>query len=303
MGGSVQITDIASDERFFSYRAADLLHFELIDWAIGRGCRLFDFGPVRYAGQRRYKKKWGVELREYAHYCFPARKGRAPLSDRSLSMRAARSLWRHRPERARGPGWTAAEAGAGHMMEFEELVAVLRCLDCSGPLRSCDPAGLVCAGCGRAYPVVEGIPAMIEADAEAAVWQGYFRERAENLGDSESANSYFNLRSFRIVKDNLLKLVGPAGRPVDPGHRLRHGPFLAIAGRSEPSRGRGYLLRDGRLRPKEGSGGGPVDGEKAAVRPGTFELVIANNIIQSFRDGGPFVAEAARVLRPEGASS
>jgi CelD/BcsL family acetyltransferase involved in cellulose biosynthesis len=97
VGRSVQITDIASDERFFAYRAADLLPFELIDWAIGRGFSVFDFGPVRYEGQRRYKKKWGVELHEYAHYCFPARKGRGPLSDQTLPMRAMRSLWRYVP--------------------------------------------------------------------------------------------------------------------------------------------------------------------------------------------------------------
>lgn len=97
VGRSVQITDIASDERFFRYRPSDLLHFELIDWAIGRRFSLFDFGPARYEGQRRYKKKWGVELLEYSHYCFPARKGRAPLSDQALPVRAARSLWRHVP--------------------------------------------------------------------------------------------------------------------------------------------------------------------------------------------------------------
>ncbi len=97
VGRSVQITDIASDERFFAYRAPDLLHFELIEWAVGQGCRLFDFGPVRYEGQRRYKKKWGVELHAYAHYCYPARMGRAPLSDQTLPARAARSLWRFVP--------------------------------------------------------------------------------------------------------------------------------------------------------------------------------------------------------------
>ena len=99
VGRSVQITDIASDERFFSYRAADLLHYDLIDWAIGQGFRLFDFGPVRYEGQRRYKMKWGAELHPYFHYCLPARTGRGPLSDRTLPVRAARSLWRFVPSR------------------------------------------------------------------------------------------------------------------------------------------------------------------------------------------------------------
>jgi hypothetical protein len=97
VGGSVQITDIASDERFFRYRANDLLHFELIDWAVSNGLRIFDFGPVRYAGQRQFKKKWGVEVREHSYYYSPAQRMRAPLSDQSPAARAARSLWRFIP--------------------------------------------------------------------------------------------------------------------------------------------------------------------------------------------------------------
>jgi CelD/BcsL family acetyltransferase involved in cellulose biosynthesis len=97
VGDSVQITDIASDERFFPYRANDFLHFEFIEWAIARGCRRFDFGPVRYAGQRQYKKKWGVELHEYAYYYVPFRKPKRPLSDQSRLARTASALWRFLP--------------------------------------------------------------------------------------------------------------------------------------------------------------------------------------------------------------
>jgi CelD/BcsL family acetyltransferase involved in cellulose biosynthesis len=97
VGRSMQITEIVTDERFFRYRASDLLHFELIDWAVRNGCRLFDFGPVRYAGQRQYKKKWGVEVRGHFYYYAPGQKGRAPLSDRSLPARAARTIWRRVP--------------------------------------------------------------------------------------------------------------------------------------------------------------------------------------------------------------
>jgi CelD/BcsL family acetyltransferase involved in cellulose biosynthesis len=97
VGTSVQITDIATDERFFACRAADLLHYELIEWAAGDGFRVFDFGPVRYEGQRRYKLKWGVELHGYAHYCYPARTGRGPLSDQTAAARAARAVWRFVP--------------------------------------------------------------------------------------------------------------------------------------------------------------------------------------------------------------
>jgi predicted N-acyltransferase len=99
VGNSVQITDIASDERFFPYRPSDFLHFEFIEWAIGRGCRWFDFGPVRYAGQKQYKKKWGVELHEYANYYVAIRKPKRPISDRSIPARLASTVWKLLPER------------------------------------------------------------------------------------------------------------------------------------------------------------------------------------------------------------
>jgi len=94
VGKSVHITDIASDERYFFARANDFLHFELIQWAIANDFRCFDFGPVRYPGQRQYKKKWGVELLEYAYYYFPKDRFRKPFSDRSLPARLASSCWK-----------------------------------------------------------------------------------------------------------------------------------------------------------------------------------------------------------------
>ncbi len=94
VGESVQITDIASDERFFPLRANDLLHYEFIRWAIEQGFRSFDFGPVRYPGQRQYKKKWGLEFHEYCHYYFPRRGRRRPLSDGNRWVRAGSAVWR-----------------------------------------------------------------------------------------------------------------------------------------------------------------------------------------------------------------
>jgi ubiquinone/menaquinone biosynthesis C-methylase UbiE len=185
------------------------------------------------------------------------------------------------------------------MMDFAELIAILRCLDCSGPLMSRE-AGLICSGCGRAYPVVAGIPVMIEADAEAKVWQGYFRRQAETLGDSESANSYFNLRSFRIVKDSLLKLIGrPAGLSIlDIGCGTGHfSQSLAGANRLV---GVDISFEMAAYAREKGLATVQSTGNKLPFAPETFALVIANNIIQSIREAGPFVAEAARVLRPGG---
>jgi predicted N-acyltransferase len=95
VGSSVQITDIVSDERYFPLRGNDFLHFELIQWAVSHGYKCFDFGPVRYPGQMRYKKKWGLEFHEYSYFYIPFGKMKKPLSDRSLFGRTASTVWKH----------------------------------------------------------------------------------------------------------------------------------------------------------------------------------------------------------------
>ena len=185
------------------------------------------------------------------------------------------------------------------MMDAQGLVAILRCLGCAGPLRARE-SGLVCPGCGRAYPVVENIPIMMETGAEAEAWQDYFRCRAATLGDSESANSYFNLRSFRIVKDNLLKIVGqPQGLLIlDIGCGTGH--FSRSLAEANRLVGVDISFEMASFARRKGLATVQSTGKKLPFAAETFALVIANNVIQSFTEGGPFVAEAARILRPGG---
>lgn len=51
-------------------RANDLAHYYLMTWAVKHKIKYFDFGPVRYEGQRHYKEKWGVELKPYSYWYF-----------------------------------------------------------------------------------------------------------------------------------------------------------------------------------------------------------------------------------------
>jgi ubiquinone/menaquinone biosynthesis C-methylase UbiE len=184
-------------------------------------------------------------------------------------------------------------------MTFRELVAVLRCLDCGGPLRGGE-TGLACPGCGRAYRVVESIPVMMDEDPEAEVWKGYFQRLAGARGDSESANSYFNLRSFRIVRGNLLRLIGrPSGIPIlDIGCGTGH--FSRSLAEGNRLIGADISLEMASYARTKGLATVQSSGRKLPFGPESFALVIANNVIQSFREGGPFVREAARVLRPGG---
>ncbi len=48
-----------------------------------------------------------------------------------------------------------------------ELLAIMQCPACTGDLAERpDPPALVCASCGRAYPVRDGIPVMLVDEAE-----------------------------------------------------------------------------------------------------------------------------------------
>ena len=48
-----------------------------------------------------------------------------------------------------------------------KLLAIMQCPACTGELSErMDPPALVCADCGRAYPVREGIPVMLIEEAE-----------------------------------------------------------------------------------------------------------------------------------------
>jgi len=53
--------------------------------------------------------------------------------------------------------------------EFDPAVlSLLACPACRGKLRQ-EGAHLKCASCGRAYPIVDGIPVLIAERAESAV--------------------------------------------------------------------------------------------------------------------------------------
>ena len=47
-----------------------------------------------------------------------------------------------------------------------KLLEILICPDCQQPVREQDPdQGLECSGCGRVYPVRDGIPVMLVDEA------------------------------------------------------------------------------------------------------------------------------------------
>jgi uncharacterized protein len=68
--------------------------------------------------------------------------------------------------RLRVPPGAILVHGSGDCMIDEELLAILACPACKEPIRL-EQQEIVCTGCGRRYPVRDGIPIMLLEEATA----------------------------------------------------------------------------------------------------------------------------------------
>jgi len=95
-GRRVNIISIVSNETVWKFSPNDAVHWAFIKWAAESGFRFFDFGSVRYEGQRTYKKKWGTVFEEHAHYFLPADAetvARSTFNSSSPRMSQLAKLW------------------------------------------------------------------------------------------------------------------------------------------------------------------------------------------------------------------
>jgi len=90
-GNRVSIINTISDQEYWHLRPNDLLHWSLIQWARDRNCDVFDFGTVRYDGQKTFKQKWGAELTKHNHYFIGEARA---LNSSSETMQVMAEVWR-----------------------------------------------------------------------------------------------------------------------------------------------------------------------------------------------------------------
>jgi ubiquinone/menaquinone biosynthesis C-methylase UbiE len=184
-------------------------------------------------------------------------------------------------------------------MNLERILPRLRCIDCGGPLESAASA-LRCPGCGRNYPVNQDIPVLVQADSEEQIWEAYFHRLIEKTGDAEAANSYFSLGSFRLVRESVLELstdindqdvldvgcgTGHLSGSLAGGNRLI-GVDISLKMLTHAA-AKGLLVAQS-------------SGKRLPFADRNFDLVLAINILQSLRQGGPLIQELARVAKPGG---
>ncbi len=92
VGQSVCLTQIVSDPTAWELRAVDAVHAAFIAWAAAAGLRRFEFGTMRYAGQRQYKLKWGCRRVTWARVG-----GGPPPAPESAAALLVRAAWRRLP--------------------------------------------------------------------------------------------------------------------------------------------------------------------------------------------------------------
>lgn len=95
----------------------------------------------------------------------------------------------------------------------EEVRAILRCLDCQSGLNS-GPDGLVCAGCGRQYPLLNGVIRFVGAQEYAGSfgfqWKLYSRTQLDDASSQRSESAFRRRTGFRPedLKGKLVLDVG-----------------------------------------------------------------------------------------------
>jgi SAM-dependent methyltransferase len=95
----------------------------------------------------------------------------------------------------------------------EEILAILRCLDCRSSLTP-QTGGLVCSTCGRQYPLMKGVLRFVDAQEYAGSfgfqWQLYARTQLDDASSQRSERAFRRRTGFR-PEDLAGKLVLDVG--------------------------------------------------------------------------------------------
>ena len=160
------------------------------------------------------------------------------------------------------------------------------CPNCKGVLQVED-AGLVCRGCSRAYPIINGIPVFLE-EYDQSTWSDYtLAEYGEGL---EKGNDRF-LR-YMANWETLLDLGGGDGVYSAPAAKIVRDVYCV-----DPS-----LIALQKMTSREIPNLYPVNaaGESLPFQDDFFDGVFLLFAIEHLENAAPMLGEIYRVLKPQG---
>jgi len=107
----------------------------------------------------------------------------------------------------------SGSVGLSQSTVAEEVLAILRCLSCRGPLDARENE-LVCSGCGRKYPCVDGVFRFVDAQQYTGSfgfqWHVHARTQLDTHENKRSENDFRERTGFR-PQDLAGKLVLDVG--------------------------------------------------------------------------------------------
>jgi len=181
----------------------------------------------------------------------------------------------------------------------EKLLNYLRCPGCHSPLIN-QGQSLLCSGCQRTYSLFRNIPQLLNQSALKDNWQKYFEAQLREKGDTVAANSYLNQGHFHRLQQTVLETIGQASHKVIVDVGCGTGHFTASLASQNILLGLDFSLE--MLLRAEAKGFFPVQARatELPLADNSFDLVLANSIIQCLPDVGKFLAELVRVCSPGG---
>lgn len=137
------------------------------------------------------------------------------------------------------------------------------------------------------------------ADSRGA-WGRFFDDVSRTKGDTEAANSYISVRNFRLLRAEVMDLLGGLGgaRVLDAGCGTGHFSLPLAAGNAVVGVDfSGEMLAFARRK-----GLVPVRAAAEALpfSDGVFDVALTANVLHLSSDGAALVREIVRVVKPGG---
>ncbi|MCX7974796.1 MAG: methyltransferase domain-containing protein [Candidatus Aminicenantes bacterium] len=181
----------------------------------------------------------------------------------------------------------------------EKLLHRLRCPSCYHPLYY-DGQILSCSACQQSYLFYKNIPLLSKQARIDRDWERFFNGQVKQKGDTIAANSYLNEHHFYLLQQAVLEMVGPVKNMniIDIGCGTGH--FSASLAKENLLVGLDLSLQ--MLMAAEAKGFYPIQASalELPLAENSFDLVLANSIIQCIHEIENFLAGLVRLCLPGG---